>query len=101
MIERLIHREIVDQGYANPPVIKWLTDPFEAFAYVNKLSLDELLQVDATRLWRRAGPPVSTDDDRLDVAAVLGGRIAGVGSVGRTRRSPHGAKASLKGSGYG
>ena len=78
LIERLIHQEADTQSYANPPVIKWLADPFDAFEYLSRLGLDELLQVDATRLWRRAGPPVSTDDDRLDLAAVLGSRIAGL-----------------------
>jgi hypothetical protein len=78
LIERLIHKEVITQGYANPPVIKWLADPFDAFEYLSRPGLDELLQVDATRLWRRAGPPMSSDDDRLDSAAVLGSRIAGL-----------------------
>ena len=77
LIEQLIHREVDTQGYANPPVIKWLADPFHAFEYLSRLGLDELLQVDATRLWRRAGPAVDMDEDRLNSAAVLGSRIAG------------------------
>ena len=44
LIERLIHQETVTQGYANSPVIKWLADPFDAFAYLGRLGLDELLQ---------------------------------------------------------
>lgn len=78
LIEHLIHQEADTQGYANPPVIKWLADPFEAFAYLRRIGLDALLQMGTTRLWRRAGPPVSTDDDRLNSAAVLGSRIAGL-----------------------
>jgi hypothetical protein len=77
-IERLIHQEFVTQRYANPPVIKWLADPFDAFAYLSRLGLDELLQVDTTHLWRRAGPPMDVDEDRLNSAAVLGGWIAGL-----------------------
>ena len=76
LIERLIRQEVDNQRYANPPVIKWLADPFEAFEYLSRLGLDELLQMDTTRLWRRAGPPSSTDEDRLNLAAVLGSRIA-------------------------
>jgi hypothetical protein len=78
LIERLIHLEGVTQGYANPPIIKWLTDPFDAFVYLSRLGLDELLQMDTTRLWRRAGPQIPADEDRLNSAAVLGGWIAGL-----------------------
>ena len=78
LIERLIHQEVVTQGYANPPVIKWLADPFDAFDYLSRLGLDELLQMDNARLWRRARPQMPIDDDRLNSAAVLGSRIAGL-----------------------
>lgn len=78
LIEHLIHLEADTQRYANLPVIKWLTDPFDAFEYLSRLGLDKLLQVDATRLWRRAGPPMSTDEDRLDSAAFLGSGTAGL-----------------------
>ena len=78
LIERLIHQETVTRGYANPPVIKWLDDPFEAFAHLSRLDLDELLQMGNAQLWRRAGPAVDMDDDRLNSAAVLGGWIAGL-----------------------
>ena len=76
LIERLIHQETVTQGYANPPVIKWLADPFEAFAYLSGLGLDELLQMGTAQLWRRARPAMDIDEDRLNSAAVLGSRIA-------------------------
>jgi hypothetical protein len=49
-IEHLLHQEADTQGYGEPPVIKWLADPFEAFEHLSRLGLDELLQVDATRL---------------------------------------------------
>jgi hypothetical protein len=78
LIERLIHQEVVTQGYANPPVIKWLADPFDAFAYLRRLGLEELLQMDTTRLWRRARPHMPIDEDRSNSAAVLGGWIAGL-----------------------
>jgi hypothetical protein len=66
------------QGYANPPVIKWLTDPFEAFAYLSGLGLDELLQMGNAQLWRRAGPATDLDEDRLNSHLVLGGMIANI-----------------------
>jgi len=78
LIERLIHQEVVTRGYANPPVIKWLADPFEAYAHLSQLGLDELLQMNNAQLWHRAGPPMPPDDDRLNSAAVLGSRIAGL-----------------------
>ena len=77
-IERLIHQKVRIQPWIKPPVIKWLADPFEAFAYLSRIGLDELLQVDITRLWRRAGPQMPSDDDRLNSAAVLGSWIAGL-----------------------
>lgn len=76
LIERLIHQEVVAQGYANPPVIKWLADPFDAFAHLRRLDLDVLLQMGNARLWRRARPVIDIDDDRLNSAAVLGSWIA-------------------------
>jgi hypothetical protein len=77
-IERVIREMSSAQGYANPPVIKWLADPFDAFAYLSRLGLDELLQMGNAKLWRRAGPQMPADDDRLNSAAVLGSWIAGL-----------------------
>jgi hypothetical protein len=45
LIDRLIHQEVDTQSYAKPPVIKWLTDPFDAFQCLSRPGLDELLQV--------------------------------------------------------
>ena len=78
LIERLIHQEFVNQRKANPPVIKWLADPFDAFAYLSGIGLGELLQMGNAQLWRRAGPAMDIDEDRLNSAAVLGSRIAGL-----------------------
>jgi hypothetical protein len=77
LIERLIHQEVRIQA-CKPPVIKWLADPFDAFAYLSRLGLDELLRVDTTCLWRRAEPAVDMDEDRLNSAAVLGGVIGDI-----------------------
>jgi hypothetical protein len=77
-IERLIHQEILTLGYANPPVIKWLADPSDAFDDLSRLGLHELLRMGTAHLWRRAGPAVELDEDCLNSAAVLGSRIAGL-----------------------
>jgi hypothetical protein len=73
--ERLIREVAKAQGRAKPPVIKWLADPFEAFAHLSHIGLDELLQMKNGQLWRRAGPKVDLDDDRLNSHMVLGGLI--------------------------
>jgi len=78
LIERLIHQEVLTQGYANPPAIKWLADPFDVFEYLGCLGLDELLQIDPAHLWRRARQQMLVDDDRINSAAALGSRIAGL-----------------------
>ena len=78
LIERLIYQEVATQGYANPPVIKWLADPFDAFAYLSGIGLGELLQMGNAQLWRRARPAMDRDEDRLNSAVVLGSRIAGL-----------------------
>jgi hypothetical protein len=82
LIERLIHQEVLTRGYANPPVIKWLADPFDVFAYLSRLGLEEL---DATRLWRRAGPQMPADD----VRSLRARSARHVGNAGRHHlRSP-------------
>jgi hypothetical protein len=74
-IERVIRDMFSARGYANPPVIKWLADPFEAYAHLSRLGLDELLQMNNAQLWRRAGPKTNLDEDRLNSHLVLGGVI--------------------------
>ena len=74
-IERLIRDVVRAQGRAKPPVIKWLADPFEAYAHLSRLGLDELLQMNNAQLWRRAGPKTDLDEDRLNSHLVLGGMI--------------------------
>ena len=74
-IERIIRETALTQGWTKPPVIKWLADPFETFAFLSRLGLDELLQMNNAQLWRRAGPAVDLDEDRLNSHLVLGGVI--------------------------
>lgn len=75
-IEGLICEEALAQGWSEPPVIIWRADPSEAFAHLTSYRLDCLLQMDNARLWRRAGPVVDLDDDRLNSHLVLGGMLA-------------------------
>jgi hypothetical protein len=75
-IEGLVRKEALAQGWLKPPIIKWLTEPSDAFDFLSQFGLHQLLQMDTTRLWRRAGPAMDIDEDRLDSAAVLGSRIA-------------------------
>ena len=77
-IEELTCKEALAQGWPKPPVIKWLAEPSEAFDFLSQFGLHQLLQIDNARLWRRASPQVHIDDDRLNSAAVLGSRIAGL-----------------------
>jgi hypothetical protein len=74
-IERLIRDVARAQGCSNPLVIKWLADPFEAYAHLSQLGLDELLQMNKAQLWRRAVPKADLDDDRLNSYLVLSGVI--------------------------
>src|SRR5882757_8184438 len=49
-VERIIRETSRAQGRANPPVIKWLTDPSCAFDYLSRYGLDALLQMDTASL---------------------------------------------------
>lgn len=75
-IERIIHDTVGALRWSDLPVIKWLADPFDAFAYLSRHDLDHLLQMDFARLWRRAGSAVDLDEDRLNSHLVLGGVVA-------------------------
>ena len=77
-VEQVIREMSGAQRYANPPVIKWRADPFEAFAYLSGYGLDALLQMGNARLWRRAGLKADLDDDRLNSHLVLGGVIGDI-----------------------
>jgi hypothetical protein len=98
-IECLIRQQVRFQAWIKPPVIKWLADPLDAFAYLNRLGLDELLQMESTRLWRRAGPQMPADDDRLNSAGCAWESDRGIGSVGGARQRSYSAKAAHKGTG--
>jgi hypothetical protein len=67
-VERTI-RELADaQGRAEPPVIKWMDTPADAFDHLSRLGLDALLDMGSASFWRRAQPPVSHDEETFDRA---------------------------------
>lgn len=53
-IERHLRDVAKAQGRTEPLVIKWLADPRDAFDYLSRLGLHELLQMDEAQLWYRA-----------------------------------------------
>jgi hypothetical protein len=77
-VDRIIRETAVARGCANPPVIKWLADPFSAFDHLSRHGLDALLQMGTTSLWRRAGPSPPIDDRSLDLSRFLGEVIADI-----------------------
>ena len=82
-IEGVICEEAIAQGWTKPPVILWLADPFGAFAYLNRIGLDALLQMGTARLWRRARPQMLVDDDRFKFSGRPWELDRGFSSVGR------------------
>jgi hypothetical protein len=77
-IEGVIRQVARAQGWAKPPIIKWLADPSGAFDHLSRYGLDALLQMAPTRLWGRAGPSAPFDDRSLELSLVLGGVIRGI-----------------------
>jgi hypothetical protein len=66
-IEQLIAETSAAQGSAKPPVIKWLPDPFSAYAHLNDYGLEKLLKMGSATLWSRAALPQRVDDGSLEI----------------------------------
>lgn len=64
-VERVIAETWEAQGCARPPVLKWLPDPFSAFAQLKDYGLNELLEMAPTTLWSRAALSQRADDRSL------------------------------------
>jgi hypothetical protein len=64
-VERVIAETSAAQGHTRPPVLKWLPDPFAAFAHLKDYGLNELLKMAPTTLWSRAALPKRADDRSL------------------------------------
>jgi hypothetical protein len=64
-VERVIAETAAVQGSARSPVIKWLPDPFSAFAHLRDYGLDELLEMAPATLWSRAALPQRAEDRSL------------------------------------
>jgi hypothetical protein len=48
-IESLICEEALAQGWSDPPVIKWLAEPSDAFDNLGRFGLHQLLRMDPER----------------------------------------------------
>ena len=64
-VERVITETSEAQGCARPPVIKWLPEPFSAYAHLRDCGLNDLLEMAPATLWSGAGPPRRCDDRSL------------------------------------
>jgi hypothetical protein len=80
-VERIIRETAGAQGWANPPIIKWLPDPSGAFDHLGRYGLDALLQMGTASLWRRAGPSSPLDEESFNRSLVLGGLVADIVGV--------------------
>lgn len=65
-VERVIAGTLAAQGCTRPPLMKWLPDPFSAFAHLKDYGLTELLEMAPATLWSGAGLPLRTDDRSLE-----------------------------------
>jgi hypothetical protein len=68
MVERTIRQLADASGSTEPPVIKWMDTPTDAFDHLSRLGLDALLDMETTGFWRRFQPPASSDVDTFDRA---------------------------------
>jgi hypothetical protein len=66
MVERTIRQLADASGSTEPPVIKWIDTPTDAFDHLSRLGLDALLDMETTGFWRRFQPPASSDVDTFD-----------------------------------
>ena len=82
-IESLVREEALAQGWSDPPVIKWLADPSDAFDYLSQFGLHQLLQMEPARLWRRAGPAMDYRRRSLKFSSRPWESDRGFSSVGR------------------
>jgi uncharacterized protein (DUF1501 family) len=66
-VERVIAETSVARGSTKFPVIKWLPDPFSAFAHLSDYGLTELLKMGSATLWSRATSSQRGDDRSLEI----------------------------------
>jgi hypothetical protein len=68
VVERTIRQLADASGCTEPPIIKWIDTPTDAFDHLSRFGLDALLDMGTTRFWRRFQPPASSDADTFDRA---------------------------------
>jgi hypothetical protein len=67
-VERTIRQFSDASGWTKPLVIKWMDSPTDAFDHLSRLGLDALLDMGTASFWRRAQPPVPSDEETFDRA---------------------------------
>ena len=82
-IEGLVRKEALAQGWLKPPIIKWLADPSEAFAYLSQLGLDELLQMESRATMAPCWAGSGHGRGSLKFSSRAWESDRGIGSVGR------------------
>ncbi len=91
MVERTIRQLADASGYTEPPVIKWMDTPTDAFDHLSRFGLDALLDMGTTGFWRRFQPPASSDVDTFDRAfevRMLANELLGVDEHDRLLMAP-------------
>lgn len=89
--ERTIRQLADASGRANALVIKWIDDPSDAFDYLSRFQLDELLDMGSASFWRPFQPPVSHAMGAVGIAfevRIVANEILGVDEHDRILMAP-------------
>jgi hypothetical protein len=90
-VERTIRQFADASGYVKPLVIKWMDTPADAFDHLSRFGRDALLDMGASRFWRRFRPLVSPDSrafDRAFEVRTLASDLLGVDEHDRLLMAP-------------
>ena len=91
MVERAIRQLADASGCTEPPVIKWIDTPTDAFDHLSRLGLDALLDMGTARFWRRAQPPAAPDEEtfeRVFEVRMVANELLGVNEHDRLLMAP-------------
>ena len=91
VIERTIRQLADASSCTEPPVIKWMDTPADAFDHLSRLGLAALLDMGTTGYWLRFRPPASNDADTFDRAfevRMVANELLGVGEHDRILMAP-------------
>ena len=96
MVERTIRQFADASGCAEPPVIKWMDTPTDAFDHLSRFGLDALLDMGTTSFWRRSQPPASRDEETFDRAFEVRMMANELLGVDESRPDPHGSETACE-----